>query len=58
MHNPRLIELIRIETLKNLNGYIKKEEILSDIDNYIVLPESGDNAGLIGAIELGKLEGK
>ena len=57
MHNPRLIELIRTETLKNLNGYIKKDEILNDIDNYIVLPELGDNAGLIGAIELGKLEG-
>ena len=48
--------MIRKETLRNLNGYIKKDEILKDIDSYIVLPELGDNAGLIGAIELGKKE--
>ena len=56
MHVDKLLPMIRQETLKNLNGYIKKDEILKDIDNYIVLPELGDNAGLIGAIELGKKE--
>ena len=54
MHNEELLKLIKEETLKNLNGYIKKDEILKDIDSYIVLPELGDNAGLIGAIELGR----
>ena len=56
MHNESLLPLIRKEVLKNLNGYIKKDEILNDIDNYIVLPKLGENAGLIGAIELGKKE--
>ncbi|MBR3250813.1 MAG: ROK family protein [Erysipelotrichaceae bacterium] len=56
MHVEKLLPLIREETLKDLNGYIKKDEILNDIDSYIVLPELGDNAGLIGAIELGKKE--
>lgn len=55
MHVPGLIELVRQETLKYLNGYIKKDEILNHIDEYIVLPELGDNAGVIGSIELGKL---
>lgn len=56
MHVPGLIELVRKETLKNLNSYIKKKEILEKIDEYIVLPELGDDAGIIGAMELGRLE--
>lgn len=54
MHNNKLLELIRKEVLKDLNEYIKKDEILKDIGNYIVLPKLGDNAGIIGSIELGK----
>lgn len=56
MHVEKLLPLIREETLKDLNGYIKKDEILNGIDSYIVLPQLGDDAGLIGAIELGKKE--
>ena len=56
MHTPGLIEMVRKEVLHSLNGYIKKEEIIYDIDNYIVLPGLGDNSGIVGAIELGKLE--
>ena len=56
MHTPGLIELIRNEVLNNLNGYIKKDEILNHIDEYIVLPKLEDNAGLIGDIELRKRE--
>ena len=56
MHVEKLLPLIREETLKDLNGYIKKDEILNDIGSYIVLPQLGDDAGLIGAIELGKKE--
>lgn len=55
MHNEELFKLIRKETLNNLNGYIKKDEILNDIDNYIVSPKLKDNAGIIGCAQLGRL---
>ena len=53
MHNENLLKLVREKTIQLLNGYIKSE-IINDIDNYIVLPKLGDDAGVIGAIELGK----
>lgn len=56
MHNEELIKMVRVETLKLLNGYIHKEEILEHIDEYIVLPKLGDNAGLVGCIELGRMK--
>lgn len=38
-----------------LNGYIAKDEILTDkINDYIVSPELGDNAGVVGALALAK----
>ena len=38
-----------------LNGYIPKDEILTDkIDDYIVSPALGDNAGVCGALALAK----
>lgn len=46
MHHEGLMELVREEVKKNINGYIAVPEI--------VLPELGDNAGVIGAIELGR----
>ncbi len=55
MHNKELLRLIKEKTLLYLNGYIKKEEIINDIDNYIVLPKLGDDAGIVGCIELGRL---
>ena len=56
IHTPGLIERIRQETLYQLTGYIRKEEILDYIDEYIVLPELGEDSGVMGAIELGKQE--
>ena len=53
MHNEELLKLVRQKILNNINGYIKKDEILKDIDNYIVLPELGDNAGIVGCMVLG-----
>lgn len=55
MHNLKLFELVRKETLKNLNSYIKRDEILKDIDNYIVPPVLKDNAGIVGCMELGRM---
>ena len=53
VHNENLLKLTKEKTIQLLNGYIKSE-IINDIDNYIVLPKLGDDAGVIGAIELGK----
>lgn len=55
MHNESLLELVRQETLRDVNGYIKKDEILNNIDSYIVSPALKDNAGIIGSMELGRL---
>lgn len=53
MKQAQLFPLIRKEVKKLLNGYVDKKEILEDIDNYIVAPALGDNAGLCGSIALG-----
>ena len=53
MKQEQLFPLIRKEVIKQLNGYINKKEILEDIDNYIVAPKLGDNAGLCGAVSCG-----
>lgn len=37
-----------------LNGYVSFPEISSKIDDYIVLPKLGDNAGIIGALLLAR----
>lgn len=38
-----------------LNGYVQKDEILTDkINDYIVSPALGDNAGVCGALALAK----
>lgn len=46
-----LIEKVRIESVRILNGYIKTS-YLDTIDEYIVSPELGDRAGALGAIAL------
>lgn len=52
MKQDWLLPMIRKEVKKQLNKYISKKEILEDIDNYIVSPKLGDNAGLCGALAL------
>ena len=52
MHSPGLIEEVRSKTVEMLNGYIQADEIIKDIDNYIVLPKLADNAGALGSILL------
>ncbi len=55
MKQSHLFPMIRKNVVEMLNGYVQTKEILQDIDNYIVYPSLGDNAGLLGAIALGKL---
>jgi fructokinase len=54
MKNPVLMAAIRRKVEQNLNGYIRSEAVLKDIDSYIVPPALGDLAGVVGALELAK----
>ncbi|MDR7073235.1 ROK family protein [Fictibacillus barbaricus] len=54
MKQEHLFPLIRENVAKLLNGYIKHENIFGKIDEYIVPPVLGDNAGLCGALALAK----
>lgn len=53
MHQRQLFPLIRQEVQRALNGYVSAAAVLEEIDEYIVPPGLGDNAGLSGAIALG-----
>lgn len=56
MHQEQLFPLIREEVQRNLNGYVQHDMILNNIDQYIIPPGLGDNAGLSGAVAIGLLE--
>lgn len=53
MHQKQLFPLIRAKVQQSLNGYVSSDSLLADMDNYIVPPGLGDNAGLCGALALG-----
>lgn len=53
MKQSHLFPMIREQVLKLLNGYVQSRAILDRIDEYIVPPGLGDNAGLAGALALG-----
>lgn len=55
MKQQQLFPLIRKEFIKQLGGYIKKPELSSDIDNYIVYPGLGDHSGMYGSLALATL---
>jgi fructokinase len=52
MSQARLLPLIRPRLLHWLGGYIDRREILADVDRYVVAPEFGDDAGVLGALIL------
>ena len=52
MKQSQLFPKIRENVGKLLNGYVQTKEILEKIDEYIVYPKLGDNAGLLGALAL------
>ncbi|KIL36447.1 fructokinase [Cohnella kolymensis] len=53
MHQKQLFPMIRKEVQTQLNGYVSAEQIVNHIEDYIVPPGLGDNAGLCGALALG-----
>lgn len=52
MKQQQLFPLIRKNVKELLSGYVQTKEILDNIDEYIVYPDLGDNAGLLGAVAL------
>ncbi len=55
MNQSQLFPMIHDKVKKLLNGYIKHPSIIDHINQYIVPPGLGDNAGCLGAIALAQL---
>ncbi|MNY56224.1 putative fructokinase [compost metagenome] len=53
MQQQQLFPLIRQAVLRNLNGYVRSSSLLDHMDEYIVPPGLGPQAGLYGALALG-----
>ncbi len=54
MKAPGLIDAVRRRTEARLNGYIRNSRLDPGLEAYIVTPGLGDDAGITGAIELGR----
>jgi len=52
MERAFLFPLIRQKVLESLNGYVESERLLKSINEYIVPPGLGNQAGSLGAIAL------
>lgn len=55
MKQSHLFPLIRKKVLDILNNYVKSKQILEYIDDFIVPPALGSNAGVLGALALAEL---
>lgn len=54
MKQAQLFSLIHKQVQDLLNGYVAAPQIINQIDDYIVSPTLGDDAGIIGALMLAK----
>lgn len=54
MKAPGLIAAVRRRTLARLNGYVSHPRLDAGLETYIVTPGLGDDAGITGAIALGR----
>ncbi|MBQ4088452.1 MAG: ROK family protein [Clostridia bacterium] len=54
MHQQHLFPKVRKRTLELLGGYVAAPAIIEHIDEYIVSPGLGDNAGAVGSLMLAK----
>ncbi len=52
MQQPGIIERIRGEVQRSINGYLQSERITRDIDHLIVPPGLGTRSGVLGAMAL------
>ncbi|MEK3884035.1 ROK family protein [Paenibacillus sp. PL2-23] len=53
MHQKQLLPMVRAEVSRSLNQYVSAAPLITGLDQYIVAPALGDNAGLCGALALG-----
>lgn len=51
---PGLIAALRLETERRLGGYVQAPQLDPGLERYIVTPGLGDQAGITGAVLLGK----
>lgn len=56
MRRAELFPRVRREVQALLNGYIRVRRLLEQIDHYIVPPELGDRAGVLGALALAQMQ--
>lgn len=54
MQQDQLFPLIRRKTVRLLNGYIQAENIVKNMDTYIVPPALGSKAGVLGSLALAR----
>ena len=54
MKQPNLLPMIRKYTTDILIDYIDHPALTKNIDSYIVPPELGDEAGVLGAMAMAK----
>ena len=52
MHQEQLFPLVREKVQESLNGYVHHPAVFDQVDDYIVPPGLGDQAGVLGAIAL------
>jgi fructokinase len=52
MRQEHLLPRVRKELVRLLNGYVRAREIMHAIDEYVVAPELGERAGLLGGVVL------
>jgi fructokinase len=52
MQQQFLFPMVRRELARLLNGYIRATELVDRIDDYVVPPQLGNRAGVLGAMVL------
>ena len=52
MERPGLMGGVRRELTRLLGGYLQRPELTGDLTNFLVAPQLGDDAGVLGAIAL------
>jgi len=57
MRRSFLFPMVRRKTLELLNNYIRVDQIIDRIDEYVVPAQLGDDAGVLGAIALAQNSG-